>query len=137
MRAGVAVRPPPRGNVPTLRQHDSPVRDIEVRDPFEPQGSTLGGQTWNVFLSHASEDKASTAVPIRDALTGRGVTVWLDKTELRIGDSLRRKIDEGIRSSRFGVVVLSPSFFGEGWANHELDGLVTRTVAGEQTMLPI
>ena len=32
---------------------------------------------------------------------------------------------------------MSPSFFGEGWANHELDGLVTRTVAGEQTMLPI
>ncbi|WP_268793483.1 toll/interleukin-1 receptor domain-containing protein [Rhodococcus sp. Leaf278] len=69
-----------------MRQQDSPVRDVEVRDPVKPQGSTLGGQTWDVFLSHASEDKASIAVPLRDALTGRGVTVWLDKTELRIGD---------------------------------------------------
>jgi hypothetical protein len=51
--------------------------------------------------------------------------------------ALRRKIDEGIRSSRFGVVILSESFFGKGWANHELDGLITRNVAGEQSLLPI
>jgi hypothetical protein len=35
------------------------------------------------------------------------------------------------------VVVLSEQFFSKGWTNHELDGLVTRTVAGEQTLLPI
>ncbi|ANI91107.1 DUF1883 domain-containing protein [Dietzia timorensis] len=137
VRAGVQVEPPPRGNLPTLRQQSSPARDVEVREPVEPAGEALGGQTWDVFLSHATEDKESVAVPLRDALTRRGVRVWLDKTEIRIGDSLRRKIDEGIRSSRFGVVVLSPSFFAKGWTNHELDGLVTRTVAGEQTMLPI
>ena len=123
--------------MPTLRQQSNPARDVEVREPVEPVGEALGGQTWDVFLSHATEDKETVAVPLRDALTRHGVRVWLDKTEIRIGDSLRRKIDEGIRSSRFGVVVLSPSFFAKGWTNHELDGLVTRTVAGEQTMLPI
>ena len=56
---------------------------------------------------------------------------------MRVGHSLRRSIDEGIRSSRFGVVILSEAFFGKGWTNHELDGLVTRTVAGEQSILPI
>lgn len=137
VRAGVQVEPPPRGNLPTLRERSGPVRDIEVREPVEPAGDSLGGQTWDVFLSHATEDKESVAVPLRDALTALGVRVWLDKTEIRIGDSLRRKIDQGIRSSRFGVVILSPSFFAKGWTNHELDGLVTRTVAGEQSMLPI
>jgi hypothetical protein len=90
-----------------------------------------------VFISHASEDKDSVARPLRDALTRLGVTVWLDEALMRIGYSLRRKIDEGIRSSRFGVVVLSEAFFRKGWTNHELDGLVTRTVAGEQSLLPI
>lgn len=139
VRAGVEVQPSPRGNLPTLRQQSSPspARDVEVREPVEPVGDILGGQTWDVFLSHATEDKAAVAVPLRDALAERGVRVWLDKTEIKIGDSLRRKIDEGIRSSRFGVVVLSPAFFDKGWTNHELDGLVTRTVAGEQSMLPI
>lgn len=137
VRAGVQVEPPPRGNLPTLRQQDSPARDVEVREPVEPEPNVLGGQTWDVFLSHATEDKDSVAIPLRNALTERGVTVWLDRTEIKVGDSLRRSIDEGIRSSRFGVVVLSPSFFAKGWTNHELDGLVTKTVAGEQSMLPI
>ncbi|SDD25767.1 DUF1883 domain-containing protein [Rhodococcus tukisamuensis] len=136
VRAGVNVQPPPPGLLPPLREHN-PAREVAVREPVEPQGDVLGGQTWDVFISHASEDKAAVAVPLRDALAARGVTVWLDKTEMRIGHSLRRKIDEGIRSSRYGVVVLSQSFFSKGWTNHELDGLVTKTVAGEQTLLPI
>ncbi|GAB2936649.1 hypothetical protein GCM10027047_36510 [Rhodococcus aerolatus] len=137
VRASVQMVPPPRGNLPTFRDRSSPVSDVQVREPVEPDGDAFGGQTWDVFLSHATEDKEAVAVPLRNALAERGVTVWLDKTEIKIGDSLRRKIDDGIRSSRFGVVVLSPSFFAKGWTNHELDGLVTKTVAGEQTMLPI
>lgn len=138
VRSSVRVQPPPPGFLPTARDAaERPLRNIEVRVPEEPVGDVLGGQTWDVFISHASEDKAKVALPLRDALTALGVTVWLDKTELRIGDSLRRKIDQGIRSSRFGVVVLSPQFFAKGWTNHELDGLVTRTVAGEQSLLPI
>lgn len=137
VQASVAVKPPPRGFLPEAGAASRRLEDIEVREPEEPQGDTLGGQTWDVFVSHASEDKADVAVPLRNALVSLGVTIWLDQTEMKIGDSLRSKIDEGIRSSRFGVVILSKSFFAKGWTNHELDGLVTRTVAGEQTLLPI
>lgn len=139
VRASVQVQAPPPGLLPPLpepRRRHRPL-DVEVREPHDPVDDQFGGQTWDVFLSHASEDKQSVAVPLRDALTARGVTVWLDRTEIRIGDSLRRKIDAGIRSSRVGIVVLSEAFFNKGWTNHELDGLVTRTVAGEQSLLPI
>lgn len=115
-----------------------PVRFIEIRVPIEPEDDVLGGQTWDVFLSHASEDKNDVAIPLRDALTALGVTVWLDKSEMRIGSSLRRRIDEGIRSSRFGIAVLSTAFFKKGWTNQELDGLVTKSIAGDhQSLLPI
>jgi hypothetical protein len=137
--ASVAVQPPPRGFLPEARSARlNPAANVAVRDePEEPAGDVLGGQTWDVFISHASEDKATVARPLRNALAALGVTVWLDEAEMRIGHSLRRKIDDGIRSSRYGVVILSESFFGKGWTNHELDGLVTRTVAGEQSLLPI
>jgi len=137
--ASVAVEPPPRGFLPPARSaQDNPASSVAVRDdPAEPEGDLLGGQTWDVFISHASEDKDAVARPLRDALTRKGITVWLDEAQMRIGHSLRRKIDDGIRSSRFGVVVLSEAFFHKGWTNHELDGLVTRTVAGEQSLLPI
>lgn len=60
-----------------------------------------------------------------------------DEFELRIGDSLRRKIDKGIANSNFGVIVISRDFINKGWTNYELDGLITRAVNGEQTMLPV
>jgi len=55
----------------------------------------------------------------------------------RIGDSLRRKIDQGLARSAFGVVIFSVAFFAKGWPQYELDGIVTRSVAGEQNLLPI
>jgi Domain of unknown function (DUF1883)/TIR domain len=136
VRAGVVVEPPPPGLLPPLREHN-PVRDVQVREPVEPADDVLGGQTWDVFLSHAGEDKAAVALPLRRALAARGITVWLDTNEMKVGQSLRRRIDQGISASRFGVVVLSKPFFAKGWTNHELDGLITRTLAGEQSLLPI
>lgn len=90
-----------------------------------------------MFIAHASEDKEAVARPLANALRDAGLAVWYDEFELRIGDSLRRKIDSGLANSRFGVVVLSQAFFGKGWPNYELDGLVTRGASGEQTILPI
>jgi hypothetical protein len=47
----------------------------------------------DVFLSHASEDKDAIARPLYQALIEAGLTVWFDEAVLRLGDSLRRKID--------------------------------------------
>ena len=66
---------------------------------------------WDVFICHASEDKSAVVNPLAKELEKRGLQVWLDSSVLTIGDSLRRKIDEGLGSSRFGVVVLSRAFF--------------------------
>jgi hypothetical protein len=95
------------------------------------------GRTWDVFISHAGEDKAAVAVPLADALRERGLEVWIDVTELRIGDSLRRRIDHGLAHSSFGVVVFSKRFFAKGWPQYELDGIVDLSVSGKQRMLPI
>jgi len=92
---------------------------------------------FDVFISHASEDKERVVRPLAHALKDTGLKVWYDEFELKIGDSLRRKIDKGLANSRFGVVVLSKSFFGKGWPNYELDGLVTKATTGDQVLLPI
>lgn len=91
----------------------------------------------DVFISHASEDKDAVARPLAEALDARGLKVWYDEFQLKVGDSLRHSIDSGLRRSRFGVVVLSPTFFTKGWAQYELDGLVTLSVTGKQVLLPI
>lgn len=49
---------------------------------------------------------------------------------ISLGDSLRRKIDHGLATCRFGVVVLSEAFFAKDWPQYELDGLVARQMGG-------
>ena len=93
--------------------------------------------TWDVFVSHASEDKETFALPLAHALQDRGVKVWFDAFTLTVGDSLRRSIDRGLAQSRFGIVVLSEAFFQKHWPQLELDGLVARESAGVKIILPI
>ena len=119
----------PLSSLPSLLQ-GSP------REPAPVAGEDVGRE-YDVFISHASEDKDAVVRPLALALQEAGLRVWFDEFELRIGDSLRRKIDRGLATSRFGVVVLSKAFFSKGWTNYELDGLVTRAVTGEQILLPI
>lgn len=92
---------------------------------------------YDVFISHASEDKDTVVRPLANALVQHGLRVWYDEFELKIGDSLRRKIDKGLANSRFGIVVLSRDFIKKGWTNYELDGIISKAVSGEQVMLPI
>lgn len=92
---------------------------------------------YDVFISHASEDKDDVVRPLAIALQSVGLSVWYDEFELKIGDSLRRKIDKGLANSRFGIVVLSKDFIRKGWTNYELDGIITKSVSGEQIVLPI
>lgn len=94
-------------------------------------------EVYDVFISHASEDKEEVVRPLANALRKAGLKVWYDEFELHIGDSLRRKIDQGLAKSRFGIVVISPNFIRKGWTNYELDGLITRAVTGDQILLPI
>ena len=92
---------------------------------------------YDVFISHASEDKDAIVRPLAKALVEKGVKVWYDEFEMKIGDSLRRKIDKGLANSRFGIVVISKDFIKKGWTNYELDGIITKAVSGEQIILPI
>lgn len=133
---GAALRPLPAASEAPLRSIPSLVRDADD-DDLVPAAEAPDGRTFDVFISHASEDKDEVVRPLANALKEGGLSVWYDEFELRIGDSLRRKIDRGLASSRFGIVILSRSFFGRGWPEYELDGLVTRTISGEQILLPI
>jgi hypothetical protein len=123
------------GALPEIRQPD--LRTI-ISDVVEPQTDLPpGAEEFDLFISHATEDKEGIVRDLVAALDRRGVHVWYDETQLRIGDSLRRKIDSGLARSRFGLVVVSHAFFAKNWPQYELDGLVSLEMAGRQRILPV
>lgn len=131
-RASVRKLP---GMLPEIRE--APLTSIPslVREP--PPQVEASVEAYDVFISHASEDKETIVRSLVSELVNQGLKVWYDEFTLRIGDSLRQKIDKGLARSRVGLVVLSPFFIAKGWTNYELDGIVTRAVSGEQLLLPI
>lgn len=120
------------GRLPEARQY---VPLVQERNLFVANQDE--GKEYDVFISHASEDKDEVVRPLAVALRNKGVKVWYDEFEMKMGDSLRRKIDYGLAHSRFGVVVISRAFIRKGWTNYELDGIITKAVSGKQVMLPI
>jgi hypothetical protein len=97
---------------------------------------TQGNQP-DTFICHASEDKEFMALPLYQALTGVGVYAWLDESEIRLGDSIRQKIDEGLANCRSATVILSKPFFKKNWTQYEMDGIVGRKMRGEILLFPI
>lgn len=90
---------------------------------------------YDLFISHASEDKDIVARPLAMALAERGLAVWYDEFELRIGDSISQSIAHGLSSSNYGVVVLSPSFVAKPWPQHELQGLTALAMHTERRII--
>jgi hypothetical protein len=91
----------------------------------------------DLFISHASEDKATFVEPLAKALTAFGVNVWYDDYELKLGDSLSRSIDAGLAKSHFGLVVLSPAFISKRWPEFELRGLTSREMLGKKVIVQV
>lgn len=92
----------------------------------------------DVFICHASEDKKTVVSPLVAALQDVGVTVWFDKSEIKWGDSITGKINEGLAMSRYVIVVISSNFLRKQWAQKELNAALNREITnGTTCVLPL
>src|SRR5262249_16546843 len=69
---------------------------------------------FDVFLSYSSKDRAI----VRDVarrLRGDGLRVWFDEWEIRPGDMIQKRIDDGLEQSRVLVLCLSAHSMGADW----------------------
>ncbi len=128
-----AVRVLPGAMPPAKRYNTSELSSLFLGNKLDNDDE----KEYDVFISHASEDKEEVVRPLANALKDRKLNVWYDEFELKIGDSLRQKIDKGVAKSKFGIIILSKNFIKKGWTNYELDGLITRSISNQQILLPI
>ena len=95
-------------------------------------------EEYDVFVSHATEDKESFCDEFSKILKEKyGLEVWYDSVSIQWGDNIRTEIDKGLKKSKFGVVILSRSYIKKYWTNYELEGLFQRESNGGKLILPI
>lgn len=129
----------PEGDVlfqnPSKKSPSTPKR--KSKESNSEQKKNDNGQEYDVFISHASEDKDEIVRPLAEELDQKGVQVWYDEFELSIGDSLRESIDKGLSNSEYGIVILSEAFFEKKWTQYELNSLVSRHLDEGEVILPL
>ena len=109
-------------------------QDLAERSKAETESEN---KMYDVFVSHASEDKKDFVQPLVEALQDAGIRVWYDALEMEWGKSLRAQIDNGIKRSKYCILVLSKHFFAKKWTNRELDGILAKENVTGATPLPI
>lgn len=91
---------------------------------------------FDVFLSHASEDKPKVR-KLKDRLESLGVLVFFDEDSISWGDSIVEKINHGLLMSNFFVPYLSQTFSNKGWTNKELNSAIAANIGRKGRILPI
>lgn len=94
-------------------------------------------EAYDVFISHASEDKESFVNLLVEELQKRGVKVWFDRKDITWGRSIRQSIDEGLKKSKFAIVVLSEFYIKKYWTNKEFNALFSLGSTLGEFILPI
>lgn len=96
------------------------------------------GESRDVFVCHASEDKESVVRPLVYALESAGISCWYDEAEILWGDSLTGRVNEGLRMSKFILVVLSADSVEKNWPRMELEAVLNiEASSGEVRVLPL
>jgi hypothetical protein len=92
----------------------------------------------DVFISHASEDKADIVLPLTRALNDAAISYWLDASEIGWGDSIFRKINDGLSSSKYALVLISDAFMQKHWTEAELEAAFASEMrSGTKFILPV
>lgn len=92
----------------------------------------------DVFICHAREDKPAVVYPLAEAFDSVGISYWLDEAEIQWGDNFPRKVNEGLRTSTYVLVVLSSNFLVKHWPQREFDAALNQeSSSGEIRVLPL
>jgi hypothetical protein len=95
-------------------------------------------ETRDVFLCHAGEDKDEFVRPFAEQLRANAITYWLDEAEIHWGDSITQKVNAGLSTARFFIVLITPAFYNCNFAETELNSAIDREISDNVTLiLPI
>jgi len=92
---------------------------------------------YDLFVSHAIEDKTSIANALTKALLQQGLRVWYSGQHLVLGQSVTHTINQGLLGSSYGLVLISPAFLSSRWTMKELEAMVSMETCGEIEILPV
>jgi hypothetical protein len=108
-------------------------------EPLPQQAAYVPRSTneFDAFLCHASEDKNGIVAHFAKAMEQAGLKPWWDRGQIKWGDNLVGKVQEGLSRSRYVVLFLSNAFLGKPWPETELNTAMSMEIGTRALVLPI
>lgn len=97
----------------------------------------FGADDYDVFISHASEDKDAIARPIFEACAKLGVKAFLDEAHIGWGQSFTQKINSALGSSRTVLAIVSQVSVTKEWPVTEVNTALSLEVSGQKKVVPL
>jgi RNA-directed DNA polymerase len=97
----------------------------------------FGGDDYDVFISHASEDKDAIARPIFEACAKLGVKAFLDEAHIGWGQSFTTKINTALGSARTVLAIVSQVSVTKEWPVVEVNTALSFEVTGQKKVVPL
>ena len=91
----------------------------------------------SIFFSYSHKDR-DVVDRIAEDLQNFGFYIWIDKAEIKIGDSLIKKIREGIDKVEYVGAIISKNSIDSEWVQREIDIAMNQEIEGKKVkVLPI
>jgi TIR domain len=95
------------------------------------------GQLYSIFISYSHKDKEFVDRLLKD-LSAENVRAWLDEAEINPGDSIMRKIENGLSEVDYVGIILSNNSVESEWVRKEMDmGLISSLGKQKIGIVPI
>lgn len=92
---------------------------------------------YHVFLNFRGETRNEFTCFLYEALKAEGFKVFMDKSEVEVGDEVRDTIEEGIKNSMSAMVIFSPDYAKSTWCLDELVLILNRLKSSRYFIIPI
>lgn len=118
------------------------IRELEMfhqpnATPSVSESTASPSSNPRVFVSHSTQDHSFVEKFAAD-LRANGVDAWYSGWEIKPGDSIRTKIDEGSSGCEFFIIVLSKTSISRPWVQTELDAATIGKLNGKvRKIIPI
>jgi RNA-directed DNA polymerase len=125
------------GGDPAYLRFCADIAGLDPRPSKAIRRAAFGGSDFDVFISHASEDKDAVARPIFEALEALGVSAFFDESHINWGENYTAKINTALGAAKYVLAVITPASVGKDWPVLEVNAALALEASGKKTVLPL
>ncbi len=92
----------------------------------------FGADDYEIFISHASEDRPEVARPIHAACERLGLKAFLDEEHIAWGENFTHKINSALGAARTVLCIISPVSVTKQWPMAEVNTSLSLEIAGKK-----